>query len=83
MDGWQGGFLDSFWGLFMGTGVVCFHTRIFFFLQPHPQHVEVPRLGVELELHLPPTPHPWQRWILNPLSEARDRTYPHGYQSGS
>ena len=25
----------------------------FFFLGPHPQHVEVPRLGIELELQLP------------------------------
>ena len=52
--------------------------------------MEVPRLGVELELHLlayataTATQHPrricnphhssWQRQILNPLSEARDRT---------
>ena len=51
--------------------------------------MEVPRLGVELELLLPAyaratTPDPscvfdlhhssWQRQIVNPLSEARDRT---------
>ena len=52
--------------------------------------MEIPRLGVELELQLPayviPTAMPdsshicdlhsslWQRWILNPLSEARDQT---------
>ena len=49
---------------------------------------EVPRLGVELELQLPAyiteSPDPscvcnlhhssWQCWILNPLSEARNRT---------
>ena len=56
----------------------------------HPQHVEAPRLGVELELQLlayatatamPQQRHicnlhhsPWQRQILNPLSEARDGT---------
>ena len=50
--------------------------------------MEVPRLGVESKLHLPAyttatdTPDPshvcklhrslWQRWILNPLSKARD-----------
>ena len=47
--------------------VVCF-----FFLGPHPQHMEVPRVGVELELYLPAyiTAHR----ILNPLSEARDQT---------
>ena len=28
----------------------------FFFLEPHLQHMEVFRLGVESELHLPPTP---------------------------
>jgi len=56
----------------------------------HPQHMEVPRLGVELELQLPAYTtatgtqglslacdlhhSSWQRQILNPLSEARDRT---------
>ena len=56
----------------------------------HPGHMEVPRLGVELELSLPvyttatvtsdlscvcdPHPSSRQRLILNPLSEARDRT---------
>ena len=58
------------------------------FLGPHLQHPEVPRLGVEWELHLPAYTtatavqdlshvcdlhrSSWQRWILNPLSEARD-----------
>ena len=61
-----------------------------FILGPHPQHVEVPRLGVETELRLPAyatasaTPDPScigdlhhsarQGQILNPLSGARDRT---------
>ena len=55
------------------------------------RHVEVPRLGVELELEPPAyttataMPDPshvcdlhhssWQRQILNSLSEARDRTH--------
>ena len=65
---------------------------IFFscFPGPYSQHMEVPRLGVELELELPAyitataTPdlsHIYnlhcgsqQCWILNPLSEARDWT---------
>ena len=63
----------------------------FVFLGPHPQPVEVSSLGVELELqpsayttatamrdlsHVCDLPHssPWHR-ILNPLREARDRTY--------
>jgi len=47
--------------------------------------MEVPRLGVESEPHLPAyptaiaTPDPsccsWQHWILNPLIEARDGTH--------
>ena len=62
----------------------------FVFLGPHPQHMEVPRLGVELELQLPAYPtatampdlslicdlhqSSWQCWILGPLNEARDQT---------
>ena len=62
----------------------------FAFLWPHPWHMKVPRLEVESELQLPafaiatamPDPSQvcdlhhssWQCWILNPLSEARDRT---------
>ena len=62
----------------------------FSFLGPHLQHVEVPRLGVELELQLlayatattmPDLSHIydlccslWQQWILNPLREVRDPT---------
>ena len=62
----------------------------FFFLQPHPQQMEVPRLGVKLELQLlayatATAIATWdpsqvcnlhrssqQRWILNPLSQARE-----------
>ena len=35
---------------FLGFGVVVF---FFVFLGPHPQHMEVPRLGVESEMQLP------------------------------
>ena len=57
------------------------------FLWPHLQHMQVSRLGVEMELELQlqayatATPNPtytgcslWHCQILNPLSEARDRT---------
>ena len=63
----------------------------FFFLGPHPQHMEVPRLGVELELQplayttTTATPYPshicklccslQQHQIFNPVSEARDCTH--------
>ena len=62
----------------------------FFYLGPHLQRMKVPRLGVESELQLPAyatasaIPYAsciydlccnfWQRHILNPLSDARDRT---------
>ena len=61
----------------------------FFFLGPHPWHMEVPRLEVESELQLPvyttATPglsclcdlhhSSWPRQIFNPLSETRDWTH--------
>ena len=56
----------------------------------HPQHMEISRLGIKLELQLPAYTtatalqepslvcdlhhSSWQPWILNPLSKARDRT---------
>ena len=62
----------------------------FFFLEPHPHHMEVPKLGVELELQLPAYTtaramqdpscicdlhhSSGQCQILNPLREARDQT---------
>ena len=68
-----------------------FFLSFFVFLGPHPQHMEVPRLGVESELQLlayatatatPDQSHvcdlhhnSWQCWIFNPLSETRDQTY--------
>ena len=67
---------------------------VFAFLGLLLQHMEVPRLGVELELQLltydtataTPDPNhvcdlhhsPWSCRILNPLIEARDG--PHGYK---
>ena len=66
----------------------CF-LFVFSFLWPHLWHMEVPRLGVELEQQLPAystataTQEPScicdlhcslrQCWILNPLNKARDR----------
>ena len=63
----------------------------FFFSTPHLRHMEVPRLGVESELqlstyttatamqvpsHISDFSHSLQQCqILNPLSEARDRTH--------
>ena len=63
-------------------------TLLLLFLGPHVQHMEVPMLGVKSELQLlaystataMPDPshvcnlHHSSCWILNPLSEARDRT---------
>ena len=64
---------------------------LFVFLGPHPWHMEVPRLGDELELQPPAYTTATATWdlsgvfdlhhsspkhqILNPLSKARDRTY--------
>ena len=59
------------------------------FWGPHPWHMEVPRPVVQSGLQLPATATAMQdpshvfdlhhssrqRWILNPLSEARDRTH--------
>ena len=74
--------------IFLGFGwlFVCFC-----FLGPHLRHMEVPRLGVKSELQLlaytiaTATEDPshicnlhhssWQCQILNPVSEARDRTH--------
>ena len=63
---------------------------LFFFLEPHLQHVDFPRAGLESELQLPASAtatatrdlsrvcdlhHSSQQCqILNPLSEARDGT---------
>ena len=70
--------------------ILTFLFLFLFFLRPHPRHMEVPRLGVQLELQLPVCTtatatqdlscicdlhySSQQCRILNPLSEARDRT---------
>jgi len=48
-------------------------TSFFFlvFLGLHLWHLKVPSLGVESAAGLPHSS--WQRWILNPPSEARNR----------
>ena len=76
---------DCFW-----LGAIFPVVWFFSFLGPHPQHTKVPRLGIKLELQLPAyataTAIPDQSCIcdldhtsqecqiLNPRSEARDRT---------
>ena len=71
--------------------ITKYYFFIFIFLGPYPRHMEVTRLGVQLEPQLPAyttataTPDPscicnlhhssWQHRILNSLSEARDRTH--------
>ena len=37
--------------------------HLFSFLRLHPWHLEVPRLGVELELQLRPKPQSQKHWI--------------------
>ena len=39
------------------------YLSIFVFLGPHPQHMEVPKQGVESELHHQPTTQPQQHEI--------------------
>ena len=67
-----------------------YKTVFFFFLGPHPWHVEVPRIAVNRAVaaglhhsriatldrsHGCDLHHSsWQCWILDPLSEARDQT---------
>ena len=43
------------------------HFLFFFFLGPQPGHMEVPRLGVQLELWPRPTPQPqqWGIWVTS------------------
>ena len=70
-------------------GALCILTFFFFpLIQPHPRHMDIPRLGVKWELQLPAYTtatamrdlnpicdlrhSSWQRRILHPLSEARD-----------
>ena len=48
----------------------------FFFLRLHLWHMEVPRLGVQLELQLRPLPQPQQYWI-----QAISATYTTAYSN--
>ena len=75
-------------GAYIYVFIYAFH--LFYFLGPHPQHMEVPRLGVESELQLLAYTRAiatWdpsricnlhhsarQCWIPDPLSEAKDQT---------
>ena len=68
----------------------CFVLFCFCFLGPRPWHMEVPRLGIDLELQTQADttatemPEPslvsnlhyrlWQRWILNLMSQAGNQT---------
>ena len=57
---------------------IIYIFNFFLFLHLHLWHMEVPRLGVKSELQLGPVPQPWQHWIINTLSHARDQNpYPH------
>ena len=72
---------------FFALGFFFLFLFLFCIVGPHLQHVEVPRLGVESEVQLPPYAtttldlscvfnlrhSSWQCWILNPLS-TKDRT---------
>ena len=74
---------------FIDNYILLDKVFIFFFLLPYLWHMEVPRLGFQLELQLPAyttaTPDPscicdprhslQQHRILSPLGEATDRTH--------
>ena len=53
---------------------ICLFTYLFIylFLGLHPQHMEVPRLGVKSELQLLTYTTATATQALNPLSEVRD-----------
>ena len=89
--------MEAFDSVDLGKPLISFYPFFLFFLfvcflGPSLWHMEVPRLGVELELQLPAyatttaMPDPsyicdlqcssWQCWILNPLSEARIKPAP-------
>ena len=77
------------WDFFLPSSL-CPFLSFFVFLEPYPRHIEVSRLEVESELQLlayatatATTDQslvcdllhtPQQHWVLNPLSEARDRS---------
>ena len=85
-------YLDMLTWEFIKVLCLCFGFCLSFcLLGPYPWHMEVPRLGLKLELQLPAYAtatatrdlslicdlhhSSWQGWILNPLSEARDQTH--------
>ena len=82
-------FFCTFWPFVFLLLLFFFVCLLFCFLGPLPWHIEAPRLGVESELQLPAYTtgyagskrvcdlhhSSWQRWILDPLSEARDGTH--------
>ena len=57
------------------TDSMNFLSVFFFFLRSHPQHMEVPRLGVELELQLPAYATVTAMWDLSHVSNARSLTH--------
>ena len=87
---WSGAFSFSFLTCFQCLSFFLFFF-LFVFLGPHLWYMEVPRLGVQLELQLPvyttttATQDPshvcdlhhssQQHQVLNPMSEARDQTW--------
>ena len=78
-------------GIELTSSRTMFRFFFFVFLAPHPQHMEVPKLGGQLELRpptyttataIPDLSHvcdlhhsSWQHQILDPLIEARDQTH--------
>ena len=87
------GHMQHFWSSCSGSNNTLLGNFFFFlvFLGLHTQHMEVPRLEVELALQLPAYTRAtamqdlshicdlhhssWQYQILNLLSKARDQTY--------
>ena len=73
-------YIDLYRSIYLSNYLFCF-------LGPHPWHMEIPRLGIKLEMLATATATPdlsWvckqhhsslQHWIPNPLSKARDRTH--------
>ena len=75
----------------MHSFILFIYLFIYFLLRPQPLYMEVPRPGVESELHLPAYTtattsrdpshdcdlhhSSWQCWISDPLNEARDPTH--------
>jgi len=59
--------------------ILFFYSYLFVFLGLHPQLIEVSRLGAYATARRDPSRicalwhSSWQRWILKPLSGARDR----------